>query len=431
MTVGTITLSAAGQRAEAPRRSLRLAGALVSVAFCLTALGLVGVCAFVSHANPLAIGLSEQLHLLANIICVGFITVTAWRTRGEVEQKLAQVLTTAIVIYGLTFLVILGGRLFFSRGLILTSFSASVALGFATVLLKHGLSRPRIGVVGPLVSLGPDGRAAGELISDPNADLRQFDVLLVGFSEAVDTSWARSIARAMLSGTTVRHVGEYLEQRRGVVALEHFDVEQVPDFSLASYRHLKRFIDVAAVLLTLPVTLPIVLISGTLIIVSTAGSPLFLQERIGLGGRIFRIWKLRTMRDAPHGPGPLATQPNDARITAVGRILRRLHIDELPQLWNVLKGDMTLIGPRPEAVALHDSYLRQTPAWTYRTLVRPGITGWAQVCAAPSTNVEEARRKLTYDLYYVKRMSLLLDLQIALRTSWTVMGGAKRNPPIG
>jgi lipopolysaccharide/colanic/teichoic acid biosynthesis glycosyltransferase len=136
------------------------------------------------------------------------------------------------------------------------------------------------------------------------------------------------------------------------------------------------------------------------------------------------MWKLRTMRQPRGGEALRETVPGDNRIPPYGRLLRRLRIDELPQLWNVLVGDMSLIGPRPEAATFHNSYLKDLPEYAYRNLVRPGITGWAQVCTSPSANVQEARTKLSYDLFYVKKVSFLLDLQILLRTFWILASGS-------
>ena len=120
----------------------------------------------------------------------------------------------------------------------------------------------------------------------------------------------------------------------------------------------------------------------------------------------------------------IATSHGDARITKFGAFLRRFRVDELPQLWNVLIGDMSLIGPRPEQPGLTRDYIGQMPAFAYRHLVRPGITGWAQVRAGYAANLEETRIKLSYDLFYVKNFSLALDLHVIIRTFWTIASGS-------
>jgi lipopolysaccharide/colanic/teichoic acid biosynthesis glycosyltransferase len=134
--------------------------------------------------------------------------------------------------------------------------------------------------------------------------------------------------------------------------------------------------------------------------------------------------KLRTMRAAAPSDAVIATTRQDPRITPFGRWLRRFRIDELPQLWNVLVGDMSLIGPRPEQPALAERYARDVPAFAYRQLVRPGITGWAQVRAGYAADLEETKIKLAYDLFYLKNFTLGLDLRILIRTVWTLISGA-------
>jgi lipopolysaccharide/colanic/teichoic acid biosynthesis glycosyltransferase len=135
------------------------------------------------------------------------------------------------------------------------------------------------------------------------------------------------------------------------------------------------------------------------------------------------MYKLRTMQLAAPDGIEIATQNGDGRVTPIGRWLRRFRIDELPQLWNVLKGDMSLIGPRPEQPALTQSYCEDLPSFAYRSLVRPGITGWAQVRAGYAADLEETRIKLGYDLFYLKNFSFSLDMQIIFRTVGTLIFG--------
>jgi lipopolysaccharide/colanic/teichoic acid biosynthesis glycosyltransferase len=158
-------------------------------------------------------------------------------------------------------------------------------------------------------------------------------------------------------------------------------------------------------------------------ILITMGQPvLFTQRRIGKGGAPFTMYKLRTMA-ALGLVESRATVIRDPRITPLGKLLRRFRIDELPQLINVLRGEMSLIGPRPEQPLLTERYIVQMPAFSYRHLVKPGITGWAQVNAGYAANLAETKLKLEHDLFYIKNYSLALDLQILVRTLVTLAGG--------
>ncbi len=200
------------------------------------------------------------------------------------------------------------------------------------------------------------------------------------------------------------------------------DLDRLPALGPAGYRSGKRLLDIGAVVILAPLAAPIVAVAGGLVLLSMGWPVFFSQPRVGLGGREFLILKLRTMR--PWGEGEeRATAVNDDRITPFGRWLRRFHVDELPQLWNVLVGEMSLVGPRPEQPGLAAAYARQAPGFAYRQLVRPGITGWAQVHAGYAADLEETRIRLVYDLFYLRNVSLNLDLQICARTIWTILSG--------
>ncbi|MBP7146654.1 MAG: exopolysaccharide biosynthesis polyprenyl glycosylphosphotransferase [Acidobacteria bacterium] len=176
---------------------------------------------------------------------------------------------------------------------------------------------------------------------------------------------------------------------------------------------------IACVLLAL--ALPLIGLAA-LAILLTDGQPIFFrQTRIGLGGREFRLVKMRTMRKDAERHGPAFCAEGDSRITAVGQVLRRLRIDELPQLFNVLRGEMSLVGPRPEQPAFVREFHQLSPYYTLRHCFRPGITGWAQVNFGYADNAEDTLEKLSYDLFYIKNFSLALDLRIWALTAWVVL----------
>jgi lipopolysaccharide/colanic/teichoic acid biosynthesis glycosyltransferase len=184
----------------------------------------------------------------------------------------------------------------------------------------------------------------------------------------------------------------------------------------------KRLFDLLASLALAPVVLPIIAAASAAILI-TMGRPVFFRQvRLGLAGRPFMILKLRTMR-AGETRAQLATAMGDQRVTPTGRWLRRFHIDELPQLWNVLVGDMSLVGPRPEQPTLAEAYARAVPAFALRTLMRPGITGLAQVSAGYAADLAETRLKLAHDLHYVKHCSFGLDAEICVRTVRALLSG--------
>jgi lipopolysaccharide/colanic/teichoic acid biosynthesis glycosyltransferase len=190
-----------------------------------------------------------------------------------------------------------------------------------------------------------------------------------------------------------------------------------------AYDVAKRAIDVALVLLSLPLWLPLCALLALLVKLDSHGPALFTQNRVGRDGHNFRLWKFRSMRHISQPQPARFAQQEDARVTRVGRVIRRWRLDELPQLWNVLRGQMSLIGPRPEQAEFVEAFATRIPAYTYRHLVRPGLTGWAQMQQGYADSEEETVVKLSYDLYYVAHYSMALDLLIAYKTVRTVLNG--------
>jgi len=189
-------------------------------------------------------------------------------------------------------------------------------------------------------------------------------------------------------------------------------------------RAAKRTFDLFAATTALIVSSPLLLVLAVLVRVSSPGPVIFRQTRLGRRGDTFEMLKLRTMvNEAEHDGKPIWATPGDPRETRIGSIMRSARLDELPQLWNVMRGDMSLVGPRPERPEFLELLDRDVPFWTSRHMVKPGITGWAQVNLGYTSDSAGAADKLSYDLYYLRHRSLLLDLAIIGRTVGTVLGG--------
>ena len=200
------------------------------------------------------------------------------------------------------------------------------------------------------------------------------------------------------------------------------------DCEFPMLKRAKRVFDILLSLLGIIVTLPLFFLVALAVKCSDWRSPvIYCQRRVGQFGKEFRIFKFRTMRpDAEKETGAVWASEHDPRITAVGRFLRTTRLDELPQFWNILNGDMSVVGPRPERPELITQLIEMIPHYAERENVVPGLTGWAQVRYPYGSNVDDARRKLEYDLYYVKHLSLSLDLQIILSTLRIVIFGKER-----
>ena len=223
------------------------------------------------------------------------------------------------------------------------------------------------------------------------------------------------------SGVTFDHLTDVYEQYTGKIAVENLR----PSWLIFSsgFRKsqvlatAKRALDIGGAVIGLTLAVPLMAVVVVLVRITSPGAVLYEQERVGFNGRVFRIYKFRTMRaDAEAATGPVWSTANDSRVTRVGRFLRLTRLDELPQLWNVLRGDMSIVGPRPERPEFVSKLTEAIPYYGQRHVVKPGLTGWAQVRYTYGATVEDAIEKLQYDLYYIKNMSLALDVVIALET---------------
>jgi len=245
-----------------------------------------------------------------------------------------------------------------------------------------------------------------------------------------EPDWERMLAEAAVSGRPVYHTKQLRESLTGRVSIEHLSENSFGSLlpNLA-YAKVKRGVDVFVCLALLPfVALPMLLIA-MLVHLDSPGGVIYRQQRMGYRGRAFSMYKFRTMRPREVSADEVSvredamTKSDDARITPIGGFLRRVRLDELPQIFNVLRGEMSLIGPRPEAVPLSRWYESELPFYFYRHIVRPGISGWAQVHQGHVTDLDAVHQKLTYDFYYIKNFSAWLDILIALRTIPTMLSG--------
>jgi sugar transferase (PEP-CTERM system associated) len=232
----------------------------------------------------------------------------------------------------------------------------------------------------------------------------------------------RSILQARLQGTVIEEMVDVYERLTGRVPVEHIRDEwllSAEGFDIlhkAYIRRVKRFLDLMISGFLLLLTGPATLLTGLLVHLDSTGPVFYTQERVGKNGKVFKLFKFRSMRVDAESQGAQWAAGDDPRVTCVGKWLRLYRIDELPQLWNVVRGDMSLVGPRPERPEFVRLLEQRIPYYSLRHYVTPGITGWAQVTFRYASSVEDALNKLEADVYYIKNMSLILDLKIILKT---------------
>jgi len=257
-------------------------------------------------------------------------------------------------------------------------------------------------------------------------DARACHAIVADFRADLPDEWEAFLADAALAGRIVYQVKQLSESITGRVELEQLSENSFGSLVPArGYFYFKTLADFTFALMLLPIALPIMAIVAITIRLDSKGPVLFRQKRVGHSGHPIVVYKFRTMRgvEAADDRNAAMTRSDDDRITAVGKVLRSLRIDELPQIINILRREMSWIGPRPEAEVLSVWYTSEIPFYRYRHVVKPGISGWAQVNQGHVAEVDEVHRKLQYDFYYIKYFSPWLDVLILFRTIKTMLTG--------
>ncbi|SSY80069.1 sugar transferase [Alysiella crassa] len=240
-------------------------------------------------------------------------------------------------------------------------------------------------------------------------------------SSELTSEWQKFLAQQILKGISVYHIRQMEEVLTGRVKITHFSENELGSLLPSqNYMNIKHILDCILIILSLPITLPLVLIVSILIKLEDGGSIIYTQPRIGYRGKTITVYKLRSMKENNQES---ITTSDDDRITKIGKIIRKTRIDELPQFINVLKGEMSLIGPRAEFKTFAEELEQQVPFYNYRHIVKPGISGWAQVMHGYATGTEETQVKIEYDFYYIKHFSFSLDVLIFFKTIKTILTG--------
>lgn len=307
---------------------------------------------------------------------------------------------------------------FFGSGLLTLLWTAGVAQLRARYLIRNYAVMPRSSIAAMPVLTTCRWLDFDQV---QNRSIR-VDAIVADLSADLGEGRLAALADAAIAGVPVldrRYIVETLTGRTPLGGLTPNEFGAL--LPSRQYLVVRRVLELALTVLLLPLLLPILLIVAAIVRLDSPGPVFFVQTRIGRRGRPFRMIKLRTMFHGAGGPSFTATV--DPRITRVGGLLRRCRLDELPQLFNILRGDMSWVGPRPEAASLEQGYVREIEHFALRGIVRPGVTGWAQINQGYAHAPDEMRSKLEYDLYYLKHCSLWLDLVIVLRTFAVIFRG--------
>ncbi|HBP29277.1 MAG TPA: glycosyl transferase [Advenella kashmirensis] len=271
-----------------------------------------------------------------------------------------------------------------------------------------------------------------ELLKLPDVDARavtigtfsgtRYDAVVADF-KTITPDQQRFLTKCTLERIPVYNAEQVFESITGRVRIRHMSENNIGSLLPSrTYEQLKIIFDLLVILISLPIWLPVVLITAALVKLESPGPAFYTQVRIGQGNKPFTIYKIRSMRFDIAAPERFAGE-DDPRITRIGAVIRKLRIDELPQFLNILKLQMSLIGPRPEQPSFVEQFNEKIPFYSYRHVVKPGITGWAQVRYGYAANTDETQIKIEHDFYYIKHCSLIFDFYIALLTLRTMITG--------
>jgi len=259
----------------------------------------------------------------------------------------------------------------------------------------------------------------------PDEPLDENVSVVVDLRGVLSESMAQYVSSASIAGYRVRSLSDAYEEHTGRIPMVHLAEgwELAQPVARSGYAPAKRAIDLVLAVITAPIWLILGAVVWGAVKLDSPGSAIYRQTRLGRNNRPFTLHKFRTMVVDAEEDGPRFAAPDDPRITRVGRFLRMSRLDEIPQLWDVIRGDLSIVGPRPERPVFVEEYENTIPFYGSRHLIRPGVTGWAQVNYGYADDEAEAVEKLTYDLYYVKNSSIWLDLHILGMSIWTVLTG--------
>jgi len=256
---------------------------------------------------------------------------------------------------------------------------------------------------------------------------QQFNVerVVVAMDERRGKTPIQELLQCKLLGFPVEYGVNFYERLTGKILVKELNPGSIiysTGFKVGRLARFSKFVfDIVFALTGLLITLPITLLAALIIRLESPGPVIYAQERVGKHGKTFKVYKFRSMRSDAEKNGPVWAGKDDERVTRFGRFIRKIRIDELPQMWNVLKGDMSFVGPRPERPVFVEQLVSAIPYYSLRHNVKPGITGWAQICYPYGASVEDALHKLEYDLYYIKYISLQFDFWVIFQTIKTVV----------
>ncbi len=381
------------------------------------------------NSNDLRTTISEAWFMIAgSMVCFSMSSLLTNRAIQYPGQK-SSFVTIPLALLPILMLIafIALGRIYYSRPYLICFASLTTAFSLIRYQVQR---RPRARVLamipfGDLDLLNSIDQIEFKRMNEPELPDQSVDGVVVDMHAELPQEWVKFLADLVMRQIRIYHVASLSESIAGRVSLDHMAAIHVESLQPTPwFNPTKRAIDLIASILGGLILLPVGLIAALLIRLESKGPAIYRQRRTGINGREFTLLKFRSMRADAEAGGAQFTEENDPRITRLGRFMRKTRIDELPQLMNILKGEMSLVGPRPERPGFVEEYRKEIPHYQLRHSTRPGLTGWAQIETGYASDTQGTVRKLERDLYYVKYRSISLDCFILYRTLRTVVFGS-------
>ena len=341
-------------------------------------------------------------------------------------NSFAYVFPTTTILFSILIFSFLLFRITYSNQLLIISYIVILFWLYINYFYGNRYRISRFGIVpmGDVVEFETYNGALFVTLITPDLQGQRYNGIIADLSSnCLTPEWEKFLANCTLSRIPVFSTKKIKESFTGRVKIDHLSENEFGSLMPSiTYEYIKRLIDLTMVILLYPIFFIIILIFSLWIKLDSTGPVFFSQKRMGYRGKVFTMYKLRSMYIDKLGTG-FTGDKEDPRITKVGKIIRKFRIDELPQIFNVFMGDMSFIGPRPESYELSKWYEKDVPFFAYRHIVRPGISGWAQVNQGYAAEIDGMKVKLEYDFYYIKNFSFWLDLLIGFKTVRIILTG--------
>ena len=371
---------------------------------------------------------SNSTNSLVGVIVIFFINLLTLEKiiKFPGAKALSYIIPTTTILMGLLIGFFLIYRVFYSTQILIFSYLALLLFFIGSYFINNRYKITRYALVpyGEAVEFYNYHGALFSVLKEPDLKEQRFNAIVADLrSSDLTPDRERFLAKCTLSRIPVFHTKQLKESFTGRVKIDHLSENEFGSLMPSmTYEYIKRLTDLVMVIILFPIFIIILSIFSLWIKLDSKGPVFFSQKRMGYRGKVFTMYKLRSMYIDKSGTG-FTGEKEDPRITNVGKIIRKFRIDELPQIFNVLKGDMSFIGPRPESFELSKWYEKDVPFFAYRHIVRPGLSGWAQVNQGYAAEVDGMKVKLEYDFYYIKNFSFWLDILIGFKTVRIVFTG--------